>query len=77
MMRLQRGLLRSDAALAETGAAGVGSALGLILGVVFAAAAEGGEVSGCLESGVGALAATPAAGTGGAGSGLGAMPGEV
>ena len=72
MMRLQRGLLRSDAAAAGTGAGGDASAFGLILALDFAAAA-GEAVAGGVESGVGALAVTPAAGTAGAGSGLGAM----
>jgi hypothetical protein len=73
MMRLQRGLLRSDAVLAGTGADRAGSAFGLFFGIAFAVAAAGGAASGCVESGVGALAATPAAGTGGIGSGFGAI----
>ena len=75
MMRLQRGLLRSDGALAETGADGDGSAFGLFFGVDFAAAL-GGVAAGCVESGAGgtgALAATPGAETAGDGSDLGAM----
>lgn len=74
MMRLQRGLLRSEGALAEAGAGEDGSAFGLFFGVVFAAAV-GGVAAGSMASGAGtagALAATPAAETGGAGSGLGA-----
>jgi hypothetical protein len=79
MIRLQRGLPRSDAALtgAGAGAGRDGSAFGLIFGVAFAAAADGGATSGCVESGVGALAAMPAAGRGGAGSDLGTVAGEA
>src|SRR6185503_2252315 len=72
MMRLQRGLLRSDTAAAGAGAGRDGSAFGLIFAVVFAVGAGGGADPGSVESGVAALAATPA-GTGGVGSGLGAI----
>jgi len=78
MMRLQRGLLRSDAVTAGAGAGEDGSAFGLFFGVVFAAAV-GDAAAGCVESGAGvagAPAATPEAGTGGAGSDVGAMPVE-
>jgi hypothetical protein len=76
MMRLQRGLFRSDAASAGTGAGGDVSVLGLILGLVFATAA-GGAVTGCVKSVVGAGSATPAVETGNAASGLGTLSGEV
>jgi len=76
MMRLQRGPFRSDATSAGIGAAGDGSVLGLILGLVFAAGA-GEAVTGFVESGVGALSATPAARTGGTGSGSGTVPGDA
>ena len=78
MMRLQRGLLRSDAVAAGAGAGEDGSAFGLFFGVVFAAVV-GGVAAGCVESvagAAGALAATPAAETGGGGSDLGAVPVE-
>jgi hypothetical protein len=85
MMRLQRGLLRSDGALAETGAGGDGSVFGLFFAVAFVVeageavagdVAAGGAVACCIESDAGVaggLAATPAAETAGDGSDLGAM----
>src|ERR1700730_12931447 len=75
MMRLQRALLRSGAALAGTGMGRLASVLGLILAFVFAVAASG-TVIACVESGVGAASAARAR-TGLATSGLGEMVGEV
>ena len=75
MMRLQRALLRSGAALAGAGMGGLASLLGLILAFVFAVAASG-TVSGCVESCVGASSATRAR-TGVATSGLGEIAGGV
>ena len=82
MMRLQRALLRSGAALAGTGVGRLASVLGLILVFVFAVAASG-TVGGCVEScvdgppGVGWPSTTRAARTGVAASGLGEIVGEV
>jgi len=53
IMRLQRGLLRSETAFAGTEALGVTSVLGLILALAFAAATGEAPFPGCVRSGVG------------------------
>src|SRR5438034_2242398 len=75
MMRLQRGLVRSGAAFDVTGTAGAASILGLILALVFAAAAAG-TLAGCVESDVAAPSSTRAVGAGVVTSGLGGRAGE-
>lgn len=76
MMRLQRGLLRSDAVAAAAVAGEDASDFALILGLAFAAAA-GGALAGDIESGAGAGSLASAARAGGAVSDLGTTPGEA
>src|SRR5437016_5955915 len=76
MMRLQRGLVRSGAAFAVTGAAVAASILGLILALVFAAAAAG-TLAGCVKSDMAPPSATRAAAAGVVTSGLGGIAGEA
>src|SRR5437763_78826 len=75
MMRLQRGLVRSGTAFDVMGTVGAASILGLILALVFAAAAAG-TLDGRVESDVAAPSSTRAAGAGVVTSGLGGRAGE-